>query len=97
MKVLNNYIYFNNQELDFYKPSLDGFKTVVYFHGGGIVDGDKNEERLIKAVLEKGYGIISVNYSMYPKAKFPDYIIDAANAVKFAIENVKKYGGHGDV
>lgn len=34
---------------------------------------------------------------MYPKAKFPEYIEDAAAAAAFVIKNISKYGGNGKI
>lgn len=54
----------------------------VYIHGGGIQNGDKSDERKVFAYLaEHGIACASINYRMYPDAKFPEYIEDCARAV----------------
>lgn len=100
MKSFDNVIYFNNQRLDFHVPTNKGFTTIVFFHGGGIVEGDKDDPwiiELILSLLNKGYGVVNVNYSLYPNAKYPEYLLEAAQAVKFAFDKVKESGGNGEI
>ena len=102
MKKLLNIAYDveTNCCLDMYLPDGEGFSTVVYFHGGGIVSGDKaeaNYTEIAEKFAANGYAFLSVNYRMYPDAKFPDYLYDAARAVAWAKQNIKGYGGSGDI
>jgi acetyl esterase/lipase len=79
--------------LDIYYPENEkGFATVVWFHGGGLSGGDKTEEypHLLK---ESGICIVNANYRMYPRAKCPDYLEDAAAAVAWTFNNIESYGG----
>ncbi len=75
--------------LDFYCPeNADKYPVYVYVHGGGIVGGDKKEVTgLAEYLLQKGIATVSVNYRMYPEAKFPDYLIDCVQAVKWLKDN----------
>jgi acetyl esterase/lipase len=90
---VNSYI-LERCHLDLYFPeNTSGFTTVIWFHGGGITSGEKFiPERL----MGKGIAIISANYRLYPGAKNPEYIEDAASAVAWAFENIGKYGGDPD-
>ncbi|NLO01453.1 MAG: alpha/beta hydrolase [Bacteroidales bacterium] len=79
--------------LDIYYPEgVKGFPTIVWFHGGGLTGGDKTQEypHLLK---ENGVCIVNVNYRMYPDAKCPDYIEDAAAAIAWTFKNIESYGG----
>ncbi len=93
MKVLNNVSYNDDYEackLDVYLPDEQTRETVVYFHGGGIQSGDKAEKNYVEiaeSFVKAGYAFVSVNYRMYPTAKFPDYLQDAAKAVAYAKSN----------
>lgn len=81
-------------------PEGKDFPTVVYFHGGGLEAGDKAEGNLreiAEYAAARGIAFLSANYRMYPYAKFPQYIEDAANAVSFAVREIKNYGGNGDI
>lgn len=83
-------------KLDLYLPKeKKDFPVVVWFHGGGLHAGDKSEGHatvVAKALVKKKVGVILVNYRLNPKVKFPEYIYDAASAVKWTITNISKYG-----
>jgi hypothetical protein len=87
------------QKLDVYLPEKKDFTTVIYIHGGGIESGDKTFEShiIIPPMIKEGYAVVSVNYRMYPKAKFPEFIIDAALAVKWVKDNIVSLGGNGKI
>lgn len=56
----------------------------VYFHGGGLRKGEKTlNEPFGEYLVSRGIAFASVEYRMYPRAAFPDYLVDAANAVSF--------------
>src|SRR5690606_28133160 len=38
-----------------------------------------------------------VDYRLYPNTKFPEYIIDAANALLWVIKNIKNYGNSKNI
>lgn len=77
--------------LDIYYPkNIKNFATLIYFHGGGITGGNK---WIPEGLKEKGYAVITVGYRLHPKVKAPTYIEDAAAAIAWAFNNVKKYGG----
>ena len=84
-----------DQYLDLHLPECEKFPVFLYFHGGGIEKGDKAAERndpFIKHLTDKGIAVASANYRMYPTAKYPDFIEDAAAATAWVFENVKNYG-----
>ncbi|MEN7551600.1 alpha/beta hydrolase [Rapidithrix thailandica] len=77
--------------IDLYYPKdLKNFPTIVWFHGGGLTSGNKEIPSALKG---KGVAIIGVNYRLYPKAKAPKYIEDAAAAVAWAFKHIEEYGG----
>lgn len=83
-----------SRSLDIYLPEdkKEEYPVFVYFHGGGLESGDKgNFSAQAKTVTDAGIGFISVNYRMYPNAKYPDFIEDAADSVKWTIKNINKY------
>ena len=85
------------QLLDMYLPDQDGFETVIWFHGGGIKQGSRKKPFYAESFVERGYGFVSVEYRMYPEAKFPDFIEDAAASVAYVLDKIKEYGGDGSV
>ena len=80
-------------KLDVYHPSSTGFPTVVWFHGGGLKQGNKH---IPEGLKEQGMAVVTVNYRFYPRAKAPAYIEDAAAAVAWTFKNISSYGGDPD-
>ncbi len=79
-------------KLDIYFPKdKKDFKTIVWFHGGGLEGGDKFIPEELK---EKGIAVVAVNYRLSPRAKNPAYIEDAAEAVAWVIKSIASYGGN---
>lgn len=77
--------------LDLYYPeNIKDFPTVVWFHGGGLTQGEKE---IPEALTQKGIAVIGVNYRLSPKIKSPAYIEDAAAAVAWAFNSIAQYGG----
>lgn len=78
--------------LDIYYPKTEkNFATIVWFHGGGL---NKGEKKVPKALMNKGFAVVAVEYRLSPAAKAPAYIEDAAAAVAWVFNNIKKYGGN---
>lgn len=79
-------------KLDVYYPKdTTNLSTIVWFHGGGLEFGEKH---IPEGLLEKELIVVTVNYRMHPKVKHPVYIEDAAAAVAWAFNNIKKYNGN---
>ena len=81
--------------LDIYYPRLlEGYPTVVWFHGGGLTGGNKE---IPQSLEEKELAVVAVNYRLYPKIKAPTYIEDAAAAVAWVFSNIAGFGGDPDL
>ncbi|SDS02243.1 alpha/beta hydrolase fold [Formosa sp. Hel1_31_208] len=76
-----------------YPENIKEFNTVVWFHGGGLKNGNKY---FPEALMNADLCIISVNYRLSPKVKAPTYIEDAAAAVAWVFNNIESYGGNSD-
>ena len=83
--------------LDLYVPTgVDSFPTIVWFHGGNIMTGDKAGEdhaAISASLAARGIAVASVNYRLSPRAQFPSYIDDAAASVAWILGNIDDYGG----
>ena len=101
-KVSYNITYKQNLKLDLYAPTKKVFEkspVIFYIHGGAWIIGDKftiNSNRFngaIESLREKGYTIISPNYTLGKKGKspFPDCITDIYDAVNWAKKNAQQY------
>lgn len=87
--------YLNSQcTLDIYYPKgVKDFSTLVWFHGGGLTEGQKE---IPEALKNKGFAIIGVEYRLSPKVNAPAYIEDAAAAVAWAFKHIAAYGGNAE-
>ena len=88
-------VYYTNEKrsdksLDLYLPESERFPLLVYIHGGGIVGGDKGRDGrcLANYYLPRGIAVASLNYRMYPIAKYPDFINDCAEAIKWLTDTL---------
>ena len=81
--------------LDVYLPDGETQAVFVYFHGGGLEFGDKNGGTVIAEFLaNRGIASVHANYRLYPEAKYPEFIDDAAAAVAWVFTNIKSYIGY---
>jgi hypothetical protein len=80
--------------LDVYYPVNEkSFATVIWFHGGGLLSGEKYIPENLK---NRNIAVIPVNYRFSPQVKCPAYIEDAAAAVAWVFNNIHKYNGDPD-
>ena len=79
--------------LDLYLPDgAQEFPVFLYFHGGGLVGGDKADAPFAEALVKKGVGVVSASYSLYPHAVFPEFIRDAAVAAAWSKNHLSSHG-----
>lgn len=90
MQILKDISYGNQQierqKLDVYLPEGEVKALLIYFHGGGLEMGSKEDVIFLAGLTEKGIGLIVPNYRLYPNARYPEFILDAAAAVKWAAD-----------
>ena len=81
------------QRLRIYLPEAESFPVFVYFHGGGLVSGDRSaSEESMLYLAEHGVAVASAEYRMYPDAQYPDFIEDCAAAIAWVKKNFSQYG-----
>ena len=72
------------QCLNLFIPEGEVRAIFVYFHGGGLDHGDMSGSNpWAEYITDKGIAFASANYRLYPEAKYPDFIRDAASAVAY--------------
>lgn len=76
-----------------YPANVEGFATVVWFHGGGLTGGERS---IPQALRDQGIAIVAANYRLSPSVQAPTYIEDAAAAVAWTFEYIERYGGSRD-
>jgi acetyl esterase/lipase len=83
------------QKLDIYTPKAIGpYPVVVLIHGGGWVQGDKQEYRTstkTEALLTRGYAVVAINYRLSFTAKFPAQIQDVKATIRWIRANANTY------
>ena len=90
--------YKENLYIDLHLPKGDSFDLFVYFHGGGLCGGDrKGVEVFAKTLAKRNIATASVEYRMYPEAKFPDFIEDGAAAIRWLKDNISTFGSCGRI
>lgn len=85
-----------HQRLDLILPKRPAGKLplIVYIHGGGWVQGDKNRWRfmLLPLLRDGNYAAASIAYRLSPEAPWPAQIHDCKAAVRWLRANAPKYG-----
>jgi acetyl esterase/lipase len=84
------------QKLDVYTPA--GTKSpapvVVFFYGGSWNSGERPDyEFAAEALASRGMVAILPDYRLYPEVRYPDFLIDSAQAVSWAAKEASRYGG----
>ena len=81
--------------LDVCRPkSATAAPVIVFFYGGGWRSGSKRTYRYVaKALARRGYVAVLPDYRIYPQARYPDFLDDGAQAVRWVKDNAKRFGG----
>lgn len=85
------------KKLDVYRPedtSGGPAPVVMFIYGGAWRAGDKFEYEFVgRALAANGFVVVIPDYRLYPEAKYPDFIEDNAQAMKWVEDNIAGYGG----
>jgi acetyl esterase/lipase len=84
--------------LDVYRPNTAAAApVVVFFYGGSWQSGSKEIYRFVgRALAGRGYVVVVPDYRVYPEADYPGFLQDGARAVRWAKDNVARFGGNPD-
>lgn len=90
----------HGQTLDVWAPeqmSESPRPVVVFFHGGGWVKGDRAAYAFAgRAFAQKGFLVVVPDYRKVPGIRFPAFIEDGAEAVRWTRDNIARFGGDPD-
>jgi acetyl esterase/lipase len=68
--------------------------VVVFFYGGAWRSGNKRLYRYVaKALARRGYVAVVPDYRIYPEVRFPEFLEDGAQVVRWVKDNVGGFGG----
>jgi acetyl esterase/lipase len=84
------------QKLDVYTPSGPRKKkpVVVFFYGGSWNNGDRADYAFVgNALASRGFVTIVADYRLVPAVRYPLFIEDGAQAVRWTRDHVEAYGG----
>jgi len=88
----------DKDRLDIYMPDIrEPVPVVVFFHGGGLRMGSKEDVRVVAARLVRaGLGVVLANYRLSPAVMHPGHVQDAAAATAWVFRHIRDYGGDPD-
>ena len=79
--------------LNLYLPDTDSFKVFLYMHGGGLENGNKGGgDAAAEYLAERGIATVAINYRLYPTARYPEFILDCAEAINWVHDHIGEYG-----
>lgn len=68
--------------------------VLVFFYGGGWANGTRTEySYAARPFVEAGYMVVLPDYRKVPEVRFPGFVEDGADAVKWVQANIAQYGG----
>jgi acetyl esterase/lipase len=75
-----------------------GFATYVWFYGGGLKNGSKDLRseycaEIRESLAQAGVAVVTPDYRLSPKAKYPAYVDDAAAAFAWTVKHIAEHGG----
>lgn len=78
---------------DLHLPEATHFPLFLYFHGGGLTEGDKASAlHFADDLTSCGIAVASANYGLHPRAHYPEYLCDAADAVAAVSRRIGEWG-----
>ena len=89
-------------KLDLYRPRESanrpaprgGYPVVVFFYGGSWNSGERIDYRFVgEALASHGIMTVVADYRLYPQVRYPDFLIDCAQAVAWVQRESPRYGG----
>lgn len=83
--------------LDIHRPAggCHDAPVLLQIHGGGWMLGNKHEQALplVYHLAQRGWVVVTPNYRLSPKARFPDHLVDCKRALAWVRRNIADHGG----
>ena len=83
-------------KLDVYAPEARGASAPVVFfiYGGGWNRGERSDYQFVgRALASRGFVTVIADYRLVPEVRYPEFLEDSANALKWVQDNIASYGG----
>jgi acetyl esterase/lipase len=85
------------QTLNVWAPSAKQSEprpVLVFYHGGGWVHGDRRAyDFAARAFAARGFVVVVPDYRKVPGVRFPAFVQDGAQAVKWVRDTIARFGG----
>lgn len=84
------------QKLDVYAPraATGAAPVAVFFYGGSWDTGRRQDYNWVgRALAARGFVTVVVDYRLYPQVRYPGFLEDGAQAVRWSIDHAKDFGG----
>jgi acetyl esterase/lipase len=84
------------QKLDVYAPpqAAGAEPVAVFFYGGSWDSGRRGDYAWAgRALAAQGFLTLVPDYRLYPEVRYPDFLIDGARAVRWAVDHASELGG----
>lgn len=84
------------QRLDVYAPRGAGGQApvAVFFYGGSWDSGRRQDYNWVgRALASRGFVAVVADYRLYPEVKYPGFLEDGAQAVRWAVDHAAGFGG----
>ncbi|WP_414051977.1 alpha/beta hydrolase [Macrococcus animalis] len=97
IRVLRNIKYsrrVTNNSLNIYLPALirDSYPVIINVHGGGYVYSNKETyEAYCMTLAEQGFAVISYDYDLAPKLKYPTPLVQLNECLHWLEQNYSAY------
>jgi acetyl esterase/lipase len=86
-----------DDSLDIWSTAIKGKDprpVLVFFYGGGWANGTRTEySYAARPFVEAGYIVVLPDYRKVPTVRFPGFVEDSAEAVKWVQAHIAEYGG----
>jgi acetyl esterase/lipase len=71
--------------------------VLIFWHGGGWVKGSADDyDFAARAFANEGFVVVVANYRKVPGVLFPAFVEDGADAVRWTVDNIARFGGDPD-
>lgn len=101
-EIVSDVPYCMDQLLDIYQPRQTVYKQspiAMYIHGGAWQINDKASEpdqlAMIDGLRDRGYAVVSINYSKTPDQYYPVAVQESLCAIRFLRAHAAEYGFDG--
>lgn len=84
------------QTLDVYAPrgARGAAPIAVFFYGGSWDSGRRQDYNWVgRALASRGFVTVVADYRLYPEVRYPVFLEDGAQAIRWASDNAARFGG----